>query len=303
MSSIRIGLIGLDTSHAVIFTRLLHDAGDVYHIPGAVVSAAYPGGSPDFPLSISRVDKFTEDVREMSGARITNTPEETAEQCDALMLLAADGRSHLELFRRIAPYRKPVFIDKPLALSSADAEEIGRLAAEHGITVMSASSLRYTLSLVQELEREGAGPVQGTDVYGPMPVEATQSWYFWYGIHAVEMLFSIMGPGCREVFAASTENHELLTGTWEDGRIGAVRGSRSGHHGFSAVIHRAEESVHVDAQASGKPYYADLLERVMDMFKSGRSMLPLEQSIEVIRFLEAAEESRDTGRPVTLVKG
>ncbi|KKO54925.1 Gfo/Idh/MocA family protein [Paenibacillus sp. DMB20] len=300
MSSLRIGLIGLDTSHALAFTRLLHDAGDAYHVPGAVVAAAYPGGSPDFPLSISRVNGFTEDIRGQYGVPIMETPEEVAEVCDALMLLAADGRAHLELFRRIAPYRKPVFIDKPLALRSLEAEEIARTAERNGIPVMSASSLRYALSLTRELEREGAEPVLGADVHGPMEIESTQSHYFWYGIHSAEMLFSVMGPGCREVSAISAESHELITGTWEDGRIGTVRGNRSGNFSFGALIHRKNESAYVDAQGSGKPFYADLLERVMVMFTTGKIVLPIQQSVEVIRFLEAAEESRRTGRHVAM---
>lgn len=300
MNSLRIGLIGLDTSHALAFTRLLHDTEDVYHVPGARVVAAYPGGSPDFSLSISRVNGFTEDIQQKYGVRIMDTPEGVAEHCDALMLLSADGRVHLELFRKIAPYGKPVFIDKPLALRSSEAEEIGAIAARHGIPVMSSSSLRYAVSLTQELDCEGKGSVIGADVHGPMEVESTQSHYFWYGIHAAEMLFAIMGPGCREVNVSSTEAHELISGTWDDGRIGTVRGNRGGNFMFGALIHRTTGSDYVDAAASGKPFYADLLEQVMPMFASGKTVLPFEQSVEIIRFLEAAEESRTTGCTVKL---
>ncbi|NMO96413.1 Gfo/Idh/MocA family protein [Paenibacillus lemnae] len=300
MSRIRIGLIGLDTSHCVAFTKLLHDEEQEFHVPGAVVTAAYPGGSPDFPLCISRVEGFTAQVRDGFGVQIMDTPEGVAEQCDALMLLSGDGRTHLELLRRIAPYGNPVFIDKPLTISSAEAEEVRRTAEQYCIPVMSASSLRYALSLTRELEQQVEVPVIGADVYGPMEVQSTQSHYFWYGIHAAEMLFTIMGPGCLEVYAASTKDHELITGIWQDGRIGTVRGNRSGNDGFGAMIHRKGATAYVDVQSSGKPFYADLLERVMLMFRTGNPSLPLAHSIEVIRFLEAAEESRDKGNPISL---
>lgn len=300
MTSLGIGLIGLDTSHANAFTKLLHDLEDTYHVPGARVIAAYPGGSPDFPLSISRVNGFTKDLQQKYGVRIVDTPEEVAEQCDALMLLSADGRVHLELFQRIAPYGKPVFIDKPLVLRTAEAIEIGSIAAANGILVMSASSLRYATSLKLELDQAEKGSIIGADVHGPMEIEPTQSRYFWYGIHAAEMLFAIMGQGCREVAATSTEGHDLITGTWSDGRIGTVRGNRDGNYKFGALIHRKTESDYVDAASSGKPFYADLLEQVIPMFATGQTVLPFEQSVEVIRFLEAAEESRATGIAVEL---
>lgn len=300
MNLLRIGLIGLDTSHALAFTRLMHDTEDTYHVPGARIIAAYPGGSPDFSLSISRVHGFTEDIQQKYGVQIMDSPEEVAEHCDALMLLSADGRVHLDLFRRIAPFGKPVFIDKPLALRSSEAKEIGAIAASHSIPVMSSSSLRYAVSLTRELDREGEGSVIGADVHGPMEIESTQSRYFWYGIHAAEMLFAIMGPGCREVYASSTESHELITGTWKDGRIGTVRGNRGGNFMFGALIHRTTGSDYVDAGSSGKPFYADLLEQVMPMFATGKTPLPLEQSVEVIRFLEAAEESITTRCTVKL---
>lgn len=300
MTSLRIGLIGLDTSHAIAFTGLLHNTEDVYHVPGAQVVLAYPGGSPDFHLSISRVDGFTKDVHEKYGVQIMETPEEVAEQSDALMLLAADGRVHLELFRRIAPYGKPVYIDKPLALRSSEAKEIGRIAKSHDIPVMSSSSLRYAVSLTKGRIREEKGTIIGADVHGPMGIESTQSRYFWYGIHAAEMLYAIMGPGCREVATTSTETHDLITGTWHDGRIGTVRGNREGNYIFGALIHRTSGSDYVDAASSGKPFYADLLEQVIPMFISREPSLPFEQSIEVIRFLEAAEESRTIGSAVEL---
>ncbi|UVI30724.1 Gfo/Idh/MocA family protein [Paenibacillus spongiae] len=300
MDSIKIGMIGLDTSHVTAFTKLINDVNHEHHVPGGRVTAAYPGGSPDFPLSINRVEGFTEELRNQYGVEIVATPEEVAERCDAILLESADGRVHLEQFRRIASYGKPVFIDKPLALKAADAEEIGRIAAKHGIPVMSASSLRYTDALIAELEREGAGMITGADVHGPMPVEPTQSYYFWYGIHTAEMLFAIMGTGCEEVYASSSESHELITGRWRDGRIGTIRGSRDGSYQFGALVHRTKGSAYINASAAARPAYAGLMEQVIAMFKTGRPSLNWEETIAIIRFLEKAEESRTSGAAVRI---
>src|SRR4051812_4662121 len=118
-AELRIGIIGTDTSHAVSFTKLLNDSSHPHSIRGGRVVAAYPGGSPDFPLSANRVEGFMTELEEQYGVTRMKTIEEVAACSDALLLLSADGRVHLEQLSLIAPFRKPVYIDKPLALSTS----------------------------------------------------------------------------------------------------------------------------------------------------------------------------------------
>jgi len=295
---ITIGMIGLDTSHAISFTKLLNDPNQIGHIPGGKVSVAFPGGSPDFELSINRVAGYTREIQEKFGVRIVETPEEVASQCDAILLESSDARVHLELFRRIAPYGKPVFIDKPLTLRAAEAEEIGRLAQQYQVPVMSSSSLRYARTMHAALE--GGNVVVGADVQGPISIEPTQSYYFWYGIHLAEMLFTIMGTGCKEVTAVSSSEYDLIVGKWQDGRVGSIRGGRGEEYPFGATVFGSKGPVQCDAQGDGFPFYAELLQDVMTMFKTGSPVLDWEETVEIIRFLEAAEESRLKGSTVYL---
>lgn len=261
---------------------------------------AYPGGSPDFPLSIGRVEGFTQEMRLQYGVQIVDTPEEVAARCDAILLISADGRVHMDQFKRIAPYGKPVFIDKPLALRTIDAEEIVKISALHRVPVMSASALRYADSLTAELRQNENGPIIGADVHGPMNVETTQSYYFWYGIHMAEMLFAILGTGCVAVSAVSTESHDLIVGKWSDGRIGTIRGVRGNETPFGAVVHRKAGTAWAEIRSSDRTYYASLLEQVVPMFVTGRPALDIKESLEIIRFLEAAEASRNNGVTVPI---
>ncbi|GGG19521.1 Gfo/Idh/MocA family protein [Paenibacillus abyssi] len=302
MGDLRIGIIGTDTSHAAAFTRLLNDPSDPHHVPGGKVIAAFPGGSPDFPLSINRVEAYMEKLRSEYGVQATESPEDVAAQCDAILLEAADGRVHLELFKRIASYGKPVFIDKPLALTTRDAGEMLTIAAEQGIPVMSCSALRYAEQLTAVLEQNGRTGILGTDVYGPMSVEPTQGHYFWYGIHSVEMLYAVMGPGCVELTAVSNDNHDLITAVWEDGRIATVRGSRAGNPRFGAFIHREHETAVVDIGAGTTPFYASLLQQVMSFFRKCQPPLDWSETLEIISFLQAAEKSRISKTTVRLTK-
>ncbi|MEF3308046.1 Gfo/Idh/MocA family oxidoreductase [Paenibacillus sp. GYB004] len=300
---LNIGMIGLDTSHVLAFMKLLHDKEDPWHVPGGKVVAAYPGGSPDFPSSITKIPGYTATLRDEYGVRIVDSPEEVAEASDAVLLHSVDGRVHLSQFHRIAGYGKPVFIDKPFAVSSADAREMVRLAEAHRVPLMSASSLRYVKALQDAIEGGGKSPIIGADACGPMALEPTQPGLFWYGIHTVEMLYAVMGKGCVQVTSVTSNDHDVTTGLWSDGRIGVIRGNRTGNGSFGVAIHREKGIEWVHAQSDPKPKYASLLEIIMEMFRTGASPLPASETLEVIRFIEAANESRKTGQSVNLAVG
>lgn len=295
-----LGLIGCDTSHCVAFSRILNDPHNEHHVSGAKVTTAFPGGSPDFDLSISRVDGFVKELREDWNIQIVDTPEEVAEKCDGLLLTSVDARVHLEQFRKIAPSGKPTFIDKPLALEAETAREIFRIADDHDLLVMSCSSLRYADGLVDLLNDTTDGTLLGADFYGPMALQPTQPGLFWYGIHAVEMLFAAMGKGCTEVRACTNDDHDLITAIWKDGRIGTIRGNRTGNNKFGGVLHRQQGSHFVDLHGGGRPWYASLMEQVLAMFTTGEPPIDHEETIEIIRFIEAANESRETGKTIRL---
>lgn len=300
---LKIAIIGLDTSHAPLFAELLNNPDHPHHVRGGKVTAAYPGGSPDFELSIGRVDKFTAEVRDNSGVPIVQSIQEAAENADAILLLSVDGRVHLEQFRQIVPYGKPVFIDKPFAVTTRDAKAMYRLAQEHGIPLMSCSSVRWSEGLGRALDSADQGNIIGVDTYGPMELQSTQPGFYWYGIHAADMLYRSMGKGCKEVTVTTNADHDLAVGVWEDGRVGTLRGNRKGNRRFGALIHREQGTEHVDVYADGKPYYASMLEEVIRMFQTGAAPIDMTETLEVIAFLEAANESRETGRTVKLDTG
>lgn len=299
-SSLKIGIIGLDTSHVTAFTQLLNDASHAYHVPGGKVVAAFPGGSPDFELSISRVQGFTDTLRDTYGLQIVDSVEAVAEACDAILLESVDGRVHLEQFAKIAPYGKPVYIDKPLAITSEDGRQIEALARQYNIPVMSTSALRYAEGFVEALADAANGSIIGVDTFGPMAIQPTQKGFFWYGIHSVEMLYAAYGKGCESVTVTTNDDHDLIIGRWADGRIGSVRGNRKGNNKFGATLHREKATQYVDIYSNPKPYYASLLERIIVLFQEGKSAIDFSETLELIRFIEAANESRESGLTVKL---
>lgn len=299
MAELKLGIIGLDTSHCKVFSKILNDSDNPNHIEGARVIAAFSGGSPDFKASASRVEGYTTELRDEMGISILASPEEVAEKCDAILLTSVDGRVHLEQFAKIAPFGKPVFIDKPMTVNTRDAWTIANTAERYGVAWMSGSVRRYADALLESMSRVEQSRITGADCYGPIEFTPTQPGYYWYGIHSVDVLYRILGPGCRSVHAHSIEGQETVTAIWKDGRIGTIRGNQgNGTHG--AVIHREKASEYIDTAADQLRKYANLLRDVLYMFRTGQPGIANEETLEVIRFIEAVNESRETGQTVML---
>jgi predicted dehydrogenase len=123
---------------------------------------------------------------------------------------------------------------------------------------------------------------------------------YWYGCHSVEMIVAAMGAGVRTVRATSTENADLVTVEWADGRIASIRGLRQAHGKFGAVLHRKDGPTFVDVSLNKRPYYASLLEAILRSLPEGRSDVPPEEMLTVIQILDAANESRQTGKVVEI---
>lgn len=290
MSTIKIGIIGLDTSHVTHFTRIFNDVEDPFHVSGLQVTAAFPGGSPGFEASTSRVAGFSEELNSKYGVELVDSITGLPEDLDAYLLESVDGGQHLEQFSEIVSRGKPVFVDKPFATSTADAKQILELAAKNNVPVMTSSALRYAEAFVAAVG-EDRSTIIGVDAHGPMALIPEMPGYFWYGVHSVEMLFAAMGKGCVSVHATRTEKHDVVTGVWADGRIGTVRGNRVGFHGFGGTVFRETGAQAYDVASGKTPFYASLMQQVGEFIKTGKSPIDSQESYEIISFMEAANRS------------
>ena len=197
-------------------------------------------------------------------------------------------------------FGKPIYVDKPFALNTADCREMFKLAEQYGVPVLSTSSLRFADGLTAALKQCEWHSVIGADFFGPMPFTATQPGYFWYGVHMADMLYRTMGTGCSKVSVIHTSEHDIITGVWKDGRIGNIRGNRCGNGNFGGTIFHESGSVFIDVSQDKRGYYECLVEQIIRMFDTGQSPVTRQEMTEVVRFLEAAGESLTTGREVVL---
>jgi len=298
---LRVGIIGTDTSHATAFTRLLNDRNDPNHVAGARVVAAFKGGSPDVEASRTRIDRFAAELEEKWGVEFVESIEELCEKVDAVLLESVDGRPHLSQVRPVFKAKKRVFIDKPFTASYADAREIVRLSRESGVPFFSSSSLRF-VSDVQALKNSDQhGGIQGAFTFGPESLEPHHPDLFWYGIHAVEMLYTLLGSGCEQVTRVKTDSGDTVVGRWKDGRIGTMRGLIRGKQDYGAVAFGMKAVLTTPVPM--KSDYRGLLVEVVKFFQTGVPPVQPDETLEIMAFMEAAELSKVRGgAPVALVE-
>lgn len=292
---VRIGIIGLDTSHAIAFTKIINQREEGKPGTGFMVTHAYPQGSRDIESSVSRIPGYIEDIKKL-GVQITDSIGDLLDEVEVVLLETNDGRVHLEQAIEVFEAGKPVFIDKPIAASLDDTKMIFKEAAKHNVPVWSASSLRYSPS-TQEVANGKIGDVLGADTYSPAKLEETHPDLYWYGIHGVESLYTVMGTGCQQVHRIFHENMEVVTGEWEGGRIGTFRGLRTEKAGYGGVAFGTEGIAPVGAYEG----YEHLVWEILKFFKSGQVPVSPAETIELFAFMSAADQSRKMGgRPVSV---
>jgi virulence factor len=284
----------------VQFTKRLNHEGiaEDQWVNGARVVMGCPGTSAI--LESERVQEYARVLKEEHNIKLVERPEEMIGQIDAVLIESVDGSVHLERARPFLEAGLPTFVDKPFACSSKEAREMVRIAQEHGAPIFSSSSLRYAEPVAQFPERrEKTGGILGCDIYCPASTHPRNPGLFHYGIHGVEPLFTLMGPGCRTVWCVYDDRQEVVCGRWQDGRIGTVRGIREGRSGyaFTAFCEKAIETVPIDTST----IYRELLKRIVPMFETRKPPLAIEETLEIVRFIEAALESKErNGAPVAL---
>jgi predicted dehydrogenase len=285
----RVGIIGLDTSHSVAFTKTLNNPEAGLEFNGYKVVAAYPKGSNDIKSSYERIPGYTEDVKKL-GVEIVNSIEELLPKVDVILLETNDGRLHLDQALKVFKAGKRVFIDKPITASLTDAIVIFEAARHYNVPVFSSSSLRFE-QVTQDIAQGKIGKVLGADTYSPASIEKTHPDLFWYGIHGVESLFTLMGQGCKRVSRINTEKTDIVVGVWNDGRIGTFRGTRSGTYGIGGTAFGEKGNLILGEEQGYNP----LLLKIVDFFNTGVVPVTAEQTLEICAFMEAAEISKHKG--------
>ncbi|MCC5939523.1 MAG: Gfo/Idh/MocA family oxidoreductase [Lunatimonas sp.] len=282
----RVGIIGLDTSHSIAFTKAFNASDAAADLGGYKVVAAYPQGSKDIKSSVDRIPGYIKEIQEL-GVEVVDSIQALLDKVDFVLLETNDGRLHLEQALEVFKAGKRMFIDKPISASLVDAIAIFKASEKYGLPTFSSSSLRYMENVIA-VNKGKIGKVLGADAYSPATLEPTHPDLFWYGIHGVETLYAVMGKGCKTVQRTFHPDSEVVVGTWEDGRIGTFRGLRSGKTGYGGTAFGSEGIIDLGPYGGYRP----LLVEIAQFFNTGKPPIDPQETIELFAFMEAASESR-----------
>ncbi|MBM84355.1 MAG: oxidoreductase [Planctomycetaceae bacterium] len=285
---LRLGIVDFDTSHSIEFTRRFNHVGVSQDqcVEGAKVVLGFPGTSE---MSPERIPGFQKQIVSC-GVELVDHPSEMFGRVDAILINSLCGSAHLDHARLCLDAELPVFVDKPFACSLHDAEEMFRLANLAGQLMFTTSALRLSDDVLRLAENANrAGGITGAAVFGPAKRQAGNPGMFHYGIHLVELLFAIMGPGCEAVSNAYTDGAEVITARWKDGRLGTIRGTRDGCTAYGVVAFC--ESAVLQSQVSTQFVYRNLCQEIVTAFETGKSPVAHEISLEIVRFILSCMKS------------
>jgi hypothetical protein len=288
---IRLGIVDFDTSHVVEFTKRLNhiDIAEEQWVEGAKVVAGVPGTSQIAPEKIAG---YLATLKKY-GITILNDPAELYNKIDAVLIESVDGSVHLDRAMPFLERGMPTYVDKPFACSLADAKKLVETAERKHVPLMSSSSLRYAPEVVAAKQEK----IIGVSTYGPSPTHPRNPGMFHYGIHPTEMLYTLMGVGCKRLSCMSTEGAEVTTGIWADGRVASVRGLRAGAHDYGFTLFGDKKST--TQGVSQKFIYRELLKQIVKMFETRALPIDPRETLEIVAFIEAARKSADAGGAVT----
>jgi hypothetical protein len=288
---IKLGIVDFDTSHVVEFAKRLNHKGiaEDQWVNGAQVVIGCPGKSEIMP---ERIPGYVKEMERLE-VRLVEKPEDMIGKVDGMLIESQEGGAHWASARPFLEAGIPCYIDKPFACSVADARKIVELAAKKNVPIFSSSSLRYAPELVEYVAAKKHGPIIGCLAYGPAPLfeknPKLNPGLYHYGIHAVEILYTLMGPGCQRVTCTHEKDVDVATGQWKDGRVATVRGIRRGQSDYGALAF-TEKGVH--PVPIGTAYiYPELLKKIVEMFETKKSPLNIAVTQEIIAFIEAANAS------------
>ena len=291
---LRAGIIGTDTSHVPAFTGVLA-RNPAWRVK---VVAAFPGGSPDIPSSAGRVDKYAAQLKEKFGVEIVESIEALLAKVDVVLIESVDGRPHLAQARPVFKAGKPLFIDKPFTASLADAREIVRLSKETRVPFFSSSCVRFQPEKAKFRHYKGVGKLTKAQGSSPMHLEPHHPDLFWYGIHGVEALYTVLGRGCLSVSRKVEGDLDVTTGTWADGTVGVFRGVRKGDYKPLIKVWGTEG----EEASEGGYNYAGLVEAVAEFFHTRKAPIDPLETLEIVEFMTAAQLSHERGGAVVTLE-
>lgn len=249
-------------------------------IPGARVTHVHCAGDGGFPAEhvarLSRIPHVVERPTDVIGA------------VDAVLIATDVGGEHVERARPFVEAGLPVFVDKPLADTAADLGQFKAWVAA-GRPIMSSSCMRYAKEfLPYRLSTRDLGDLRFAGI------TTAKSWET-YGIHALEAVYPILGPGFRTVRNTGTAGRNVVHLTHARGVDVVAVASADMDGGFGLLTLCGTKGRAQAAFADTHFAFKAQLQAFVDFLRSGVPPYPFSETVELVQLVIAGIESRRQG--------
>jgi predicted dehydrogenase len=288
----KLAVIGLDTSHATVFTELIQDKEKKMVDKLQVVSCMrFPT-----PFHAEPDQDKRQELLENLDVKVTRSFEEAVAGVDGIMIEINDPAFHIEYFEKCADLGLPIFLDKPMADNIENGIKMYNIAKEKNIKIWSSSSLRFTPEII-----DCASKVKKPDivnVFGPLGKAASGSSLVWYGVHSFEMLMTLMGSGAEYVYARKDARGIISIIEYGDGRRGIVE-CNDGAYKYGGSARNTEFAENYVTAGSPYPHLIAALET---FFIDNIIPVPFEETLEIQAMMDAAGKSLESGKKEAVYK-
>lgn len=227
--------------------------------------------------------------------KVVDKPEDMIGDVDGVLLPDDTSCVHGRLAGPFLDAGIPTFIDKPIAGSLAEARQIVERARKGNAPLMSMSCLRYTDAMLDVLKNKpNWGAPQLVAAVGP---DRKDKPLHFYGIHIVQVYMVFMGMGAQCVHDVGDHDHHILKIDYADGRKGVIQlTQRMPGYVATGQFTKGGRTVEVRLDRS----FFRMLQDIIRMFRTKTPPVPIEEMLEIIAILDAAQESLTTGKPAQL---
>ncbi len=277
---IKIGIIGAENSHTIIFGNLFN------------VEKQFPGVSVEYVWG--ETEKFAKEAQDKGRIpNIVKNPNDMLGKIDALVVNHRHAKYHLEAAKPFIEAGIPVFIDKPFCYRAKEGKEFLENNRKFKTPVSSYSmyahsakiqNIKSQLSQIKEINQ--------VVMYGPVDVESQYGGVFFYGVHLVQQMMNLFGEDVMKVRVNKTGKNANATLIYNNGMMVTMIFS---HHysGWGIWIetetgfHEMNSFVWDDDPEKG---YQDMV----TMFRSGKEPRSYQSILNCVSILEAMEKSSNT---------
>lgn len=225
---------------------------------------------------------------------IVSKPEDVIGHVDAVVIATDDGNDHVRRARPFIDAGLPIFIDKPMATNIADLRQFVQWHRE-GKIMLSTSGMRYAPEMrLNDEQRTHLSDLRWITSF------TCKTWER-YGIHALEAVEPLLGPGFLTVQAQSDSGGDVMHLTHRSGvriTIGAIHDA---YGSFGAVhLHGTKGDLPLKLTDTYHAFRGQLV-AFIDMLRTGTRPLPFEETVELMAVIIAGIRSRaQKGAPIAV---